>query len=96
MLEAEVEKRLVIGVRKLGGEAYKFVSPGHAGVPDRIVVIDGRVVFVELKAEGGRVRPAQKRQIFSLTKHGADVRVLKGPDEVDMFLEELKGAVQTT
>ena len=28
MLEREVEKKLVDGVRRMGGRAYKFVSPG--------------------------------------------------------------------
>ena len=50
MLEREIEKKLVDGVRKLGGRAYKFVSPGNDGVPDRIVVLPGRAPkFIELK-----------------------------------------------
>ena len=46
MLEREIEKKLVDGVRKLGGRAYKFVSPGNDGVPDRIVVLPGRVLLL--------------------------------------------------
>ena len=38
MLEKEIEKILVTEVKKLGGKAYKFVSPGNSGVPDRIVI----------------------------------------------------------
>lgn len=30
MLEKELEKKLVEKVKKLGGRAYKFVSPGNA------------------------------------------------------------------
>jgi len=33
--ESEIEARLVRGVKALGGVAYKFVSPGNVGVPDR-------------------------------------------------------------
>ena len=52
MLEREVEKKLVDGVRRMGGRAYKFVSPGNDGVPDRIVVLpDTAPMFVELKTE---------------------------------------------
>ena len=48
MLEREVEKKLVDGVRRMGGRAYKFVSPGNDGVPDRIVVLpDTAPMFVE-------------------------------------------------
>lgn len=34
MLERDIEKVLVREVRKLGGRAYKWVSPGNDGVPD--------------------------------------------------------------
>ena len=39
MKESELELRLVHGVSRLGGRAYKFVSPGNVGVPDRLVVL---------------------------------------------------------
>ena len=39
MLENELEKKLRDKVKKLGGKAYKFVSPGNAGVPDRLVFL---------------------------------------------------------
>ncbi|MFR1871644.1 MAG: VRR-NUC domain-containing protein, partial [Coprococcus sp.] len=34
MSEKEIEKLLVQEVKKLGGRAYKWVSPGNNGVPD--------------------------------------------------------------
>ncbi|ECS0227396.1 VRR-NUC domain-containing protein, partial [Salmonella enterica] len=46
-----IEKHLVTEVKKAGGIAYKFVSPGRRSVPDRIVLLPGgRLVFVECKA----------------------------------------------
>lgn len=51
MLESKIENKLKLEVKKHGGMALKFVSPGVAGVPDRIVLIpNGRIVFVELEA----------------------------------------------
>ena len=38
MLEKDIERKLVAGVKRAGGKAYKFVSPGNVGVPDRIVI----------------------------------------------------------
>ena len=56
MLEREVEKKLVDGVRRMGGRAYKFVSPGNDGVPDRIVVLpDTAPMFVEKLGQNVRV-----------------------------------------
>ena len=89
MLEKEIEKVLVREVRKLGGRAYKWVSPGNDGVPDRIVVLPGmRPVFVELKAESGRLSALQKVQVGRLLDMGQDVRVLRGIREVEQFLED--------
>ena len=39
MLEKDIEEKLRNKVKKLGGKAYKFVSPGNAGVPDRLVIL---------------------------------------------------------
>ena len=98
MREATIEARLVREVRKLGGLCYKFTSPGNPGVPDRIVILpDGRTIYVELKTEIGRLAKIQQWQLEEMRKRGADVRVLKGLDQVLEFLEEVRtGAIRTT
>lgn len=89
MLERDIEKVLVAKVRNLGGRAYKWVSPGNGGVPDRIVVFPDRPpMFVELKAENGKLSTLQKVQIRRLLDMGQDVRVLRGIREVEQFLED--------
>ncbi|MCC8024303.1 MAG: VRR-NUC domain-containing protein [Clostridium sp.] len=88
MLEKDIEKVLVAEVRKLGGRAYKWVSPGNDGVPDRIVVFPNRPpVFVELKAESGRLSALQKVQIKRLRELGQAVYVVKGIDGVSEFFQ---------
>ena len=90
MKESTIEARLVREVKKRGGLCYKFTSPGNPGVPDRIVILPGGItVYVELKTEIGRLAKIQKWQIEELRKRGADVRVLKGMDQVMNFLEEV-------
>lgn len=94
MRESELEARLVRGVKAAGGVAYKFVSPGSAGVPDRLVVLPGgKIVFVELKAEDGRLSRMQVYQIAQLRGLGADVRVVKGAADVLQFLDWLEREV---
>lgn len=89
MLEKEIEKILVQGVKTIGGKAYKWVSPGNNGVPDRIVILPRKVpVFVELKTESGSLTALQKLQIRRLESLGQKVRVLYGEDEVRDFLKE--------
>lgn len=92
MREKEIEKILVLEVKKLGGRAYKWISPGNDGVPDRIVIFPGRQpVFVELKTDAGRLTALQKVQIDRLRVLGQDARVVRGAAGVKAFLEELKG-----
>lgn len=92
MRERDIEKHLVDGVKKLGGRAYKWTSPGNDGVPDRIVILPGRPpIFVELKTDRGRLTALQNVQIGRLRDLGQDVRVLYGTDGVSRFLEEVVG-----
>lgn len=72
--EKDTEKYLRDEIRKIGGAAYKFVSPGNTGVPDRIVCLPGgRAVFVELKSEGKHSTVIQKRQQSKLKTLGFTV-----------------------
>ncbi len=90
MTEAAIEAKLVRMVRQRGGLCYKFVSPNQPGVPDRIIITPtGRVVFVELKTEIGRLAKIQKWQIGEMQKRNADVRVVKGLDQVKDLVEEV-------
>jgi len=58
--ESAIETLFREGVEALGGKAYKFVSPGEAGVYDRIVVLPYLPVhFVELKRPGRDLDPLQ-------------------------------------
>ena len=92
MDEKRVERHLVDGVRQLGGMCLKFVSPGTPGVPDRLIITKtGRVIFVELKTEVGRLSKIQRYTVGEMLKRGADVRVAKGLDQVKEILAEIGG-----
>lgn len=88
--ESALERKLFNGLRKCGALCLKFVSPGNPGVPDRVVVFPGgRVVFVELKSERGALSVRQRWQIERLRGLGAEVRVLRGVEQVREFVEEV-------
>ena len=67
MREKEVEAALVKAAKKRNGVALKFVSPGLSGVPDRLVLLpDGKIGFIELKAPGIKMRLLQEKRKHSL------------------------------
>lgn len=77
MKESTIEARLVKGAKQAGWLIRKFVSPGNAGVPDRMLISpDGHLIFVELKTETGRLTALQSAQIAMLRRYKQDVRVL--------------------
>lgn len=88
MRESDIEAILVREVKALGGRAYKWVSPGNSGVPDRVVVLPhGRVWFVELKTDTGQLTALQRKQIGTLQKCEANVFVLKGVTGLVKFFQ---------
>ena len=93
MLEKEIEKYLRDKIKNLGGIAYKFISPGNNGVPDRIVLIPGgKIIFVELKNEHGKTSNLQDTQIARIRNLGFDVRIINSKQKVDEFINEIQTA----
>jgi hypothetical protein len=87
--EADIEKHLREQVYKvLGGKAYKFISPGNNGVPDRLVALPGgRAVFIELKAPGKKPTAPQTARADELTALGFEViRCMDSKAKVDAFI----------
>lgn len=95
--EKTTEKYLRDEVRKIAGRAYKFVSPGNTGVPDRLVCLPGgKAVFVELKSEGKHSTVIQKRQQGVLELLGFAVYAdVDTKAKVNELIGELKNEIQT-
>ncbi|WP_370222017.1 VRR-NUC domain-containing protein [Cytobacillus sp.] len=92
MRERDIENYLRQQVKKLKGIAYKFESPGNAGVPDRIVLLPGgRMQFIELKAPGKKPTPLQLSQHRKINKVGFSVLVIDSKEGVDEFITSLAG-----
>lgn len=87
MTEKTIEAYLRDRVKEIGGKAYKFVSPGNDGVPDRLVCLPGgRAIFVELKAHGKKPTPLQIVQMNRLSGLGFSVWTIDSKDEVNKFI----------
>lgn len=83
-LEKEVERALVEMIKKRGGYCLKWVCPGWAGVPDRIILLPGgRVIFAEVKRpKGGKLSKLQVLWAETLKRLGFLHVVPRNKDDV--------------
>ncbi|WP_282668221.1 VRR-NUC domain-containing protein [Lactococcus cremoris] len=92
MREKQVEQALVKAVKAKGGICPKFVSPGLAGVPDRLVLMpNGKLGFVEVKAPGKKARVLQLYRIKKLTALGFKCFVLDEVEQIPTLIEKIGG-----
>ena len=90
MDEKTIERKLTEAVKKMGGIALKFTSPGTDGVPDRLVLMPmGRIAFIELKAPGRKMRPLQLKRKKELESLGFKVYCVDGTDQIGGILDEI-------
>lgn len=91
MRERDIEKYLVDKIKNVGGKAYKFISPGNAGVPDRLVLLPGgKIIFVELKAPGKEPTPLQLVQHRRIQNLGFRVLVIDNKQAVDNLINRIE------
>ena len=93
MREKQIENKLATEAKKLGGIALKFVSPSFDGMPDRLVLIpDGHIAFVELKAPGKKPRFLQLTRHRLLRSLGFRVYVIDSAEQIGGMLDEIRAA----
>lgn len=92
MREKTIEQKLVTAVKKHGGICPKFTSPGFDGMPDRIVLMpNGKMAFVEVKAPGEKPRPLQRARHGMLKRLGFKVYVLDSVEQIERIIHEIGG-----
>ena len=91
MKESKIERELKDRIEDAGGACLKWASPGNRGVPDRIVIFQGKVHFVELKRPGQKLRPLQEFQKREFQRLGVDVEVIDSLRGVEEFVAGIQG-----
>jgi hypothetical protein len=87
MRESKIEQYLVDAVAYLGGEIRKLQWIGRNGAPDRVVMLpDGRLLWIELKATGEKPQPHQLREHARMARVGQRVHVIDSIEGVDQVL----------
>lgn len=90
MLEKNIEAKVCGYARERGLLAYKFTSPAHSAVPDRLFILPlGRMFFCEFKRKGQRPTPAQEREHLRLRQHKVSVYVIDNVDDGLRMVDEM-------
>lgn len=88
MLEKQVEEYFRKQCQKEKWMCLKLSTPSFTGVPDRLVLLpNGEVRFVELKAPGKTPRPRQLFVFNQLEKYLHKVAVLDTKQKVDEWIK---------
>ena len=82
MLEKEVEQAVCDYAKKFSFIPYKFTSPMHRSVPDRLFLgPNGVSFFIEFKAPGNTVTEKQEREIRRILELGHRCYVINDIEE---------------
>lgn len=89
--EKEIEQKLRQSVKAMGGICPKFVSPGYAGMPDRLILLpNGKIAFAEIKAPGKKARPLQLARHEMLRCLGFKVYVIDDVEQIGGVIDEIQ------
>ena len=89
MLEKEIEKKVTDHAKDTGWLAYKWVSPGRAGVHDRLYFQYRHVCCIEFKALGRKASALQMKHHRDLRRKGIKVHVIDNVTEGKDVLDSL-------
>lgn len=82
MLESKLQSKMIKLAEASGWYVIKLIKTNKNGIPDLFMIRDGRVVFFEVKREGGKPRPLQEYRIKELQNVGVEVYVC---DNIETF-----------
>lgn len=89
MLEKEIEKKVCEYAKGRGFLVYKFSSPNHVGVPDRMFIAPHqRAFWIEFKREGGKPTPVQIRECRKLRDCGFEVYLVDSVEEGKLVIDD--------
>lgn len=83
-MEKTIEKYLCNKVKSAGGMCLKLTN--YKGIPDRLILLNGKAVFVEVKDTGKQLRYEQKVFQEKLRDLGFNAYVVDSKDDVDALM----------
>lgn len=87
IIENVIEEHLTKRCEEL--DIFVLKNTGRRGIPDRLLIKNGKHYFIELKRPGKKATELQKEIHKRLKKHGATVFVIDNKDDIDKVLESM-------
>lgn len=88
--EKLIEKKLAHEVKKLGGWSIKLVATHITGLPDRLCLLPGGVLFfAELKSTGKKPTKIQLAVHAKLKALGFNIEVIDNLNQLKQLIESL-------
>jgi hypothetical protein len=89
--ERDIEKASVTAAKLTGWYGIKLLTTLVKGLPDRMFIGYGKVVFIEYKNADGVLSPMQRRVHAIFAQYGHQVHVARSVDET---IKILKGKIE--
>jgi|GEM_PF-410884 len=93
--EKDIESRVCDYFLKKGFLHFKFSSPSHRGVPDRIYFKKGYCFLIEFKRPGNNLSGLQKSTIEKLEKQSINVFVINDIQDGIELAENINKMLET-
>lgn len=77
-LESVIQSSLIKKYESQGYMVVKLILTNKSGIPDLLLLKDGKASFVEVKRDGQKPRPLQEYRIKELRSLGFEVHVENG------------------
>ena len=93
MREKTIEQKLTSAVKVTGGIPLKLTAASFDGMPDRLILLpDGIIAFVELKAPGKKPRPLQSARHRLLRSLGFRVYVIDSVEQIGGVIDAIQSS----
>lgn len=89
MNEQSIQNAIREHLKGDGWLVVKCMAMSQPGWPDLLAIKDGRHLHIEVKRPGGRVSPLQVARHAEISKHGAEVFIAYGVEDVNSYIRGL-------
>lgn len=86
ILESQIQKQIIKDLESAGWYVIKLIQTNKNGINDLLAVRAARYVWIEVKAEHGKVAPLQAYRHEELRRNGAEVIIAYSREDIKHLL----------